>query len=518
MKKLFVLAMMATLLMAGSAFAVERHFGVTPNATFTPGVGGAGQGPTTTNNDDTCDISVAPAATLLLPVFEVDTTRAGGENTLLSVTNVSRWPQIAHVVVWSEYSIPVLDFNLFLTGYDSQSLNMYDIIVTGFVNNGATTATTPGSLSAANTGNGYLSTGNCTASLLPGNLPQSLQQAVLSGLTTGAYNSDCTNVGGNHPGIARGYVTIDVANNCSTSLPTNSGYFTSEILFDNVLIGDYQQLGNAPVGGTATGFNGAGAPMVHIRAVPEGGPASATGTLVTTNLPFTFYDRYTPAGNRQADRRQPLPSTFAARYIQSAASGFATNYRIWREGTGNGTCGTTNGSSLRVAEIVRFDEAENPFTAAGSQICSPCSSAPVTLPEASITNTASSTFPTLTGSAVAGWMYLNLNNGGSATYSVNPLFGAPTGGLTTGAAITTTTRPSQNWVTVEMFGTVGTQRLSADFDAAWLGNGCSRAAVAAGTGANSTIGPAGSNPGLVCPTGITCAGPTTGGTNTTPLP
>ena len=59
MRKLTVLAMLAAVLMAGAAFARTQH--VQPNATFAFGVGGAAFGPSTTNNDDTCDISTAPA-------------------------------------------------------------------------------------------------------------------------------------------------------------------------------------------------------------------------------------------------------------------------------------------------------------------------------------------------------------------------------------------------------------------------------------------------------------------------
>jgi len=56
MKKLLVLAMMATLLMAGSAFAINRNANLpTPNATFQFGAPGVAFGPTTTNNDDSCD-------------------------------------------------------------------------------------------------------------------------------------------------------------------------------------------------------------------------------------------------------------------------------------------------------------------------------------------------------------------------------------------------------------------------------------------------------------------------------
>ncbi|HMC22885.1 MAG TPA: hypothetical protein VKL19_13625, partial [Thermoanaerobaculia bacterium] len=128
MRKLTVLAMLAAVLMAGSAFAVNRT--IQPNATFTFGVGGAAIGPTTTNNDDTCDIGTAPAATLLLPYFEVDFKSQQGtaRTTLFTITNVSNLPQIAHVVVWTDWSFPVLDFNIFLTGYDVQAINLYDVI------------------------------------------------------------------------------------------------------------------------------------------------------------------------------------------------------------------------------------------------------------------------------------------------------------------------------------------------------------------------------------------------------
>ena len=59
------------------------------------------QDPSSTNNADSCDIAVTPAATLLLPYFEVDTSAAvgAGANTLFTITNTSRYPQIAHVTV-----------------------------------------------------------------------------------------------------------------------------------------------------------------------------------------------------------------------------------------------------------------------------------------------------------------------------------------------------------------------------------------------------------------------------------
>ena len=134
-------------------------------------------------------------------------------------------------------------------------------------------------------------------------------------------------------------------------------------------------------------------------------------------------------------------------------------------------------------------------------------------------------------------MYLNLNNGGSTGYSVTTrsVFGdvptvitgagsrsalAPSGSATIGP------RPSQNWVTITMFGTLGTKRMVAEFDAASLGNGCSPAAVSTATFVFPTgnyvpgiIGPAGGV--FVCPPGATLSNGTTNlctGTNINPKP
>jgi hypothetical protein len=538
MKKLLVLAMMATLLMAGSAFAVNRHLTPVPNATFQFGAPGVASGPTTTNNDDSCDIGVAPAATLLLPYFEVDTTSARTTTTLFTITNVSRFSQIAHVTLWTDRSFPVLDFNIFLTGYDVQGINLFDVLTSGTVaqvaGTGPTTAQSPlgtagsiPSLTATSTGGPGYTNPNFSPVIgcgsLPGVLPASVIAPVRTALITGAYTAGCTPVGNNHPnGNAIGYATVDVAANCSTRLPNDpaAAYFLNDILFDNVLIGDYQQLGPAPAGTVASSFDAGGAEMVHIRAVPEGGGA---GSIPGTNLPFTFYDRYTagqPGGlNRTVDRRQPLPSTWAARYIQGGTGAFATNYKIWREGFGTGACGTVaQNAVLPVAEIVRFDEHENPFVSTGGVICSPnCAAGPVTLPGTSSTNTADTTiYPVLGGGEVGGWMYLNLNDlpaGAASGYSVTRA-GAP---ITTASNLGTP-RASQNWVIVEMFGNVGTSRLTVDFNAAWLGNGCSPTiGTSIANGGQQVIGPVGGV--FVCPPGFTTTnGSACTGTNTTPLP
>jgi len=296
-----------------------------------------------------------------------------------------------------------------------------------------------------------------------------------------------------------------------------SGYFNTDILFDNVLTGDYETLDKS----AGTNYAG-GNPLVHIRAVPEGGPAGTLLAPAQTNLPFTFYARYingqaghTTDATINSDRRQPLPATFAARWIQGGPTSFNTDFKIWREGsTSTTTCANAvNNSALPIFEIVRFDEHENPNTFSAGQIISPSTPATITLPETSRTSTASGTYPTLNSPAgdSAGWMYLNLNfvaptqPSGGVNLTLHPTFPLP--------------RPSQNWVVISMTGAGSTAGLfGVEFDATWLGNGCSAAvATSNANGGTLRIGPTGGI--LVCPLGDSACVPGAGlftGTNTTP--
>jgi hypothetical protein len=78
-----------------------------------------------------CTIDDVPAATLLLPYFEVDLDNTNGITTLFSINNASATAILAHVVVWSDLSVPILDFNVYLTGYDVVTVSMRDILVNG---------------------------------------------------------------------------------------------------------------------------------------------------------------------------------------------------------------------------------------------------------------------------------------------------------------------------------------------------------------------------------------------------
>src|SRR5664279_3352464 len=83
----------------------------------------------------TCAYDNVPAATLLVPYWKVSLNGAtgfpigtGGTDTLVSVVNVSVPGVIAHVTVWNKYSKAVIDFNVPLTGKDTVSFSMRDIM------------------------------------------------------------------------------------------------------------------------------------------------------------------------------------------------------------------------------------------------------------------------------------------------------------------------------------------------------------------------------------------------------
>jgi hypothetical protein len=449
--------------------------------------------PTTTNNDDSCDIAVQPAATLLLPYFEVDfkSSQTTARQTLFTVQNVSPRPQIAHVTLWTDWGYPALTFPIFLTGYDVQGINLYDVfarsvIAPNFGGAGGTSFNTPvpvnptpGSQPFANTSNpNFLSNVPSVCAQIPGVFPSSLltdlQQIFTTGVpVTGTLGcppvpgAPIDRLGGVH-NTAIGYITIDVVATCAAKNATSKDFFSSVLLYDNVLTGDYQQI--VPRGEKSYAQGG---PLVHIRAVPEGGTA---GSVVASNLPYTFYDRYT-AGfpvDRTTDRRQPLPSTFAPRFIDGGTGGFNSSLTIWREGVVGGDAACANFIQNRfipIADLVRFDEHENATVSNPSVLPGPPPPTPGSPLTFTIATANTTLFPPFSTSGdVGGWLYLNLNNGGSNAYSVGVVPPGIARDFRTNSSTTVGLRQSQNWVITSMF---AEPTYATEATAVALGNGCS---------------------------------------------
>ena len=385
--------------------------------------------PATTENDDSCDIALQPAATLLLPYFEVDFKASGSSATtaLFTIQNVSPSPRIANVTLWTDWGFPAFNFPIQLTGYGVQGINLYDLFTRGAI---------PQT--------------ECSAAAVSSSLLTDLQLMFTTGRGTGA-GAPCTAPVGYPHIFAVGYVTIDLVSACAAKNALASDYFAS-LLYDNVLTGDYQQLETE----RDRNVYASGGPLVHIRAIPEGG---AAGAIVATSLPYTFYDRFTPSpAMRKSDRRQLLPSLYAPRFINGGTGAFTTRLKVWREGITVGACSgagiaAASNSDMRIADVVRFDEHEN-ATIINPQLGISAAPPPLPGPPATswifVANT--SVFPAFSTSGdVAGWLYLNLDNGRMSG------------------------RPSQNWVIVSMF---AGPTYATEATAPALGNGCSPAVKA----------------------------------------
>jgi hypothetical protein len=411
---------------------------------LTFGVLGADR-PATLENNDSCDISVTPAATLLLPYFEVDLEDPAGETTVFSVTNVRGDAQIARVTLWTDLSYPVITFNIYLTGYDVQKINLYEVLAGGGIAlpRGTGTSVSPaGDLSEPNY---LLDLSQC--GIIPSRLDATAVARMHDAFTTGSIAGVCDKVGHVHQN-AVGYATIDVVGNCDATGPTDPEYFTRDIRYDNVLIGDYQQVNsqqNFAQGNT----------MVHIRAIPEGGTPqlrAATGQYQST-FDRTFYGRFQSSTQPKLDARQPLPRTFATQWISGSTGDFRSSLKIWRQGvtTAAATCDDyEKNMEIVVGETVVFDNHENGEGNAPEQCDITCiGPTPAVLPNTSLVavEPGSDTFPqTIVYTDLSGWLYLNLHDLGSVGTD------------------------GQAWV-VSSMRVEG--RYSVDLDAAWLGNGCS---------------------------------------------
>jgi len=87
-----------------------------------------------------CAFDPAPAASLLFPFVAFDYNNPiGGTTTLFSITNVSHEAQVVHITIWTDYTFPVLDYNVVLSGYDVISQNIRDILYFGDLPNTGTT-------------------------------------------------------------------------------------------------------------------------------------------------------------------------------------------------------------------------------------------------------------------------------------------------------------------------------------------------------------------------------------------
>src|SRR5262245_14117800 len=75
-----------------------------------------------------CEVGTRPGSTVLYPFFEVDLDRPDGLTTLISINNSGTAERLVRIVVWSDWALPILAFDIALPPKDVQTLNLRDVL------------------------------------------------------------------------------------------------------------------------------------------------------------------------------------------------------------------------------------------------------------------------------------------------------------------------------------------------------------------------------------------------------
>ena len=329
----------------------------------------------TTATASICTVDAVPAATLLLPYFEVglspepdDALACDDADTVVTVNNAGAAPALASVVLWTDWGMPTGKFHLALEARSTRTISLCDLLGRGVLPE-------PGDWSAFP---------SCSASDFEISF-ESLDQiqnghagypvAAIEGCLGEALNGPggCSGGGCSDGTAGRGYITIDNVNDCSPLVPGEPGYFAPGRrrstggggVANNVnpLWGDWFIVQD----GRALGSND----LVHIEAHdaltarhlpildPTRRPDPRSGGLdprVRSTLgrtrndnSYTFYGRYVDSNGPENasdprsrsnlggfDNREPLATTWSLRVINpptdsSRAFDGGTSLHVWRD-------------------------------------------------------------------------------------------------------------------------------------------------------------------------------------------
>lgn len=309
--------------------------------------------------EGSCRVANQPAATLLFPYFEVDLSDPMGRTTLLSINNASSRSTLSRVVVWTDWGVPTLAFDLFLTGYDVQTLNVRDLFQ-GKLPRSGPQSSPEGALSVDS--NPF---DTCAAAGEAGIAPpldeeeKRLFVAAHSGVNVKAAGASpaCASQLPAEPGLLTGYITVDTVRRCSprrvlsiADTPVHGTYFADDdkglATDDNILWGDYVYLYPRE----------ASADSQVAVAVPADPDFFHPGD-------YTFYGRY--VGYDKRDHRAPLSSLYFSRFVDGGAMAGNTDLIVWRDTRRPDADPIPCGARPAWAppgelQIVVFDEEENP--------------------------------------------------------------------------------------------------------------------------------------------------------------
>jgi hypothetical protein len=276
-------------------------------------------------------ISETAGSTLLIPYFEVDLSNTNGRNTIFTVNIGGRLDAVsvggvfqndddnaptavlAHVTIWSDLGVPVFNFNIYLTGYDVETVNMRNVLAGTLPQTASAGQDPTDTISPKGMKSQDINFASCNGILPPAGLTALQISNLTASLTGNPAPTLCSGI--NHSdNVARGYVTVDTVNSCTqlnagdpnyfgnSGVATNQNQLTGEVYFVD------------PSNSISRGGN-----VVHVHSQGNGVP----DPIVTTSGNYTFYGRL--SGFTALDQREPLSTSFSLRFNPG---GTANSWRV----------------------------------------------------------------------------------------------------------------------------------------------------------------------------------------------
>ncbi len=314
---------------------------------------------------------LVPAATLLVPYFEVDLEDSNGSSTIVTVRNVTPVPVVAHGVVWTDLGVPTVTFDMVMSGFSTRTIDLRELFENGTIG-----------FPAFGGDCEDLGEFGVAARFLPG-----LQRAH-RGLSSSLFDNDCAAIDRGDR-IARGFVTFDSTNDCTTLTPVDDGYFEDEgigVANDfNALWGEYAIVDERR-------SRAVGEPMVHIEATDDPDPVFGARS---------FYFRSSRSGGD--DHREPLAQSWGIRHFHEL-----TDVICWRDEIQRfpfpceqSPRAQTQGDVVRVDDVITtvYDHESNSDTTDDSPV--PCNGA------SSRTTVGGDTFPAF---PKTGWIRIDTDD------------------------------------------------------------------------------------------------------------
>lgn len=303
-------------------------------------------------SSELCVPDRVPAATLLVPYFEVPLAACGTSNprgTTVTIHNTDSAAHLAQVHLWTDYGVAFTSFVVYLPGRASHEVDLGRFFCSGYLPSTGSAVSLAGPLAEPN-----VEFPGCNATTDPaggvpvyggdGAVPSWFMDGLRSVFTGGPWIDGYCAAQDHGDTVVRGYATVDVVEACSFLSPSTPGYFDSGIATkDNVLLGEYAQELDQYLVQTG-GWRRVVYPAVHIEADPTG--------AVFLPGDDTFYGRFVALTG--ADGREPLPSQWFVRRDPG------TTLTVWRQAPDFGTYGFACGTApswypLSQAAELNFD-------------------------------------------------------------------------------------------------------------------------------------------------------------------